>query len=59
MVADLCAALGGEPEALEIVRPSLEDVYLSFVEGEDAAEQLRQAMQKRVYFVVARLRGIV
>jgi ABC-2 type transport system ATP-binding protein len=37
VVADLCAALGGEPEALEIVRPSLEDVYLSFVEGEDAA----------------------
>ncbi|WJL96805.1 ABC transporter ATP-binding protein [Microbacterium sp. ET2] len=34
LVAELYASAGGEPEGLEIVRPSLEDVYLSFVEGE-------------------------
>ncbi|MCS0499669.1 ABC transporter ATP-binding protein [Protaetiibacter mangrovi] len=37
LVARLAAA--GEPERLEVVRPSLEDIYLSLV-GESAAEQL-------------------
>ncbi|WP_322411020.1 ABC transporter ATP-binding protein [Microbacterium invictum] len=39
VVANLYAALGAEPEGLEIVRPSLEDVYLSFVENDDAAPE--------------------
>ena len=33
LVAKLAAA--GEPEGLEVIRPSLEDIYLSFV-GRDA-----------------------
>jgi len=35
LVAQLAAT--GEPEGLEVIRPSLEDIYLSFV-GRDAAE---------------------
>jgi len=38
VVAELVAsANGAEPEALEVIRPSLEDVYLSLVRGRDAA----------------------
>jgi ABC-2 type transport system ATP-binding protein len=37
VVADLISAHGGEPERLEVVRPSLEDVYLSLVSGEPTA----------------------
>jgi ABC-2 type transport system ATP-binding protein len=37
LVARLVAANGGEPDAVEIVRPSLEDVYLRLVE--EAAER--------------------
>lgn len=36
-VRELQERLGGEPERLEVVRPSLEDVYLSFVEATPAA----------------------
>ena len=38
VVADLVASLhGGEPECLEVIRPSLEDVYLSLVRSNEAA----------------------
>ncbi len=38
VVAELVAALGGEPAELEVVRPSLEDVYLDLVRSADAAD---------------------
>jgi len=38
VVARLVAETGGEPESLEVIRPSLEDIYLTLVE-EDEAEQ--------------------
>ncbi|SIT68394.1 ABC transporter ATP-binding protein [Microbacterium sp. RU33B] len=34
----LAARLGGEPPELEIVRPSLEDIYLKMVEGAEASD---------------------
>jgi ABC-2 type transport system ATP-binding protein len=38
LVAELTAAAGGaEPAELEVVRPSLEDIYLDLVRGADAA----------------------
>ncbi|MDH6235673.1 ABC transporter ATP-binding protein [Cryobacterium sp. CG_9.6] len=37
VVAALVADLGGEPADLEVIRPSLEDVYLALVRGHDAA----------------------
>jgi ABC-2 type transport system ATP-binding protein len=38
-VASLVARLGGEPDALEVIRPSLEDIYLQLVRSvDDAAE---------------------
>ena len=36
-VAELVARTGGEPLDLEVVRPSLEDVYLSMIDAEGAA----------------------
>ncbi|BDI21388.1 ABC transporter ATP-binding protein [Herbiconiux sp. L3-i23] len=36
-VADLTARTGGEPRDLEVVRPSLEDIYLELVEADEAA----------------------
>ncbi|MBF4511186.1 ABC transporter ATP-binding protein [Plantibacter sp. VKM Ac-2885] len=36
-VADLTATLGGEPRDLEIIRPSLEDIYLGLVHAADGA----------------------
>ncbi|MBD8534880.1 ABC transporter ATP-binding protein [Plantibacter sp. CFBP 13570] len=36
-VADLAATLGGEPRDLEVIRPSLEDIYLGLVHAADAA----------------------
>jgi ABC-2 type transport system ATP-binding protein len=35
-VAALTAALGGEPRDLEVIRPSLEDIYLGLVHAADA-----------------------
>ncbi len=36
LVAELVARLGSEPDALEVIRPSLEDVYLDLVGRENA-----------------------
>ncbi|WP_308467478.1 ABC transporter ATP-binding protein [Rathayibacter soli] len=36
LVAQLVARLGGEPEALEVIRPSLEDIYLQMLNVTDA-----------------------
>ena len=36
-VADLTETLGGEPRDLEVIRPSLEDIYLGLVHAADAA----------------------
>jgi len=36
-VAALTATLGGEPRDLEVIRPSLEDIYLGLVHAADAA----------------------
>jgi ABC-2 type transport system ATP-binding protein len=33
LVAELAERCGGEVPGLEVVRPSLEDVYLSMIEG--------------------------
>ena len=38
VVARLSAAAGGEPQDLEVVRPSLEDIYLALVSANDAKE---------------------
>lgn len=37
LVSHLVAQTGGEPEALEVVRPSLEDVYLGLIGADQAA----------------------
>ncbi|PPL20416.1 ABC transporter ATP-binding protein [Microterricola pindariensis] len=36
-VAAITAELGGEPRELEVIRPSLEDIYLGLVKAHDAA----------------------
>ncbi|WP_085511718.1 ABC transporter ATP-binding protein [Plantibacter flavus] len=36
-VAELTATLGGEPRDLEVIRPSLEDIYLGLVHAADSA----------------------
>ncbi|MGW9168637.1 ABC transporter ATP-binding protein [Agromyces sp. NPDC055658] len=38
LVASLVAELGGEPRELEVIRPSLEDIYLDLVGDADAAD---------------------
>jgi hypothetical protein len=43
MVARLVAASNGEPDAVEIVRPSLEDVYLRLVEAASVIEPVEQS----------------
>jgi ABC-2 type transport system ATP-binding protein len=39
MVADLTRRLGGEPRDLEVVRPSLEDIYLGLVQADETKER--------------------
>nr|BFF10505.1 hypothetical protein GCM10025699_18080 [Microbacterium flavescens] len=46
-VSELSTRLGGEPERLEIVRPSLEDIYLELVASASAlaAEQAKETVR--------------
>ncbi|MCX7520740.1 ABC transporter ATP-binding protein [Microbacterium sp. STN6] len=44
LVAELSARAGGEPDSLEVIRPSLEDIYLNMVEA-DAARGLEDQHQ--------------
>lgn len=41
LVAQLSAAAGGEPDGLEVIRPSLEDIYLDLVGANRAGESER------------------
>jgi ABC-2 type transport system ATP-binding protein len=43
LVARLTAEIGGEPRDLEVIRPSLEDIYLDLVREATAAEAVGQA----------------
>ena len=36
LVASVVTRLGGEPEGLEVIRPSLEDIYLQLVHSAGA-----------------------
>ena len=42
LVASLAADLGREPERLEVIRPSLEDIYLQLVRSADTAAATRE-----------------
>ncbi len=44
-VAGLVAELGGEPRELEVIRPSLEDIYLELVRAHDAGAAAQAATQ--------------
>ncbi len=45
-VADLVARTGAEPEAVQIVRPTLEDIYLGLVAEHTAAGRTDLAVTK-------------
>lgn len=47
LVAELVARLGGEPEGLEVIRPSLEDVYLDLVGREHASDLSATALNEQ------------
>jgi ABC-2 type transport system ATP-binding protein len=39
VVGELAARFGGEVPGLQVIRPSLEDVYLSLIDGADHGDQ--------------------
>ena len=43
-VAELYKKVGGEPKALEIIRPTLEDIYLGLVAKHSAAQEMEHAL---------------
>ncbi|MBC7443091.1 MAG: ABC transporter ATP-binding protein [Ramlibacter sp.] len=45
LVAELAAASGGEPADLEVIRPSLEDIYLGLVRGHRSAADAEDALE--------------
>ena len=47
LVTELVARLGGEPEGLEVIRPSLEDVYLDLVGREHASDLGAEALNEK------------
>jgi ABC-2 type transport system ATP-binding protein len=46
LVTQIVARVGAEPEALEVIRPSLEDVYLDLVGHEHASELSAEALNE-------------
>jgi ABC-2 type transport system ATP-binding protein len=46
LVSELVGRLGAEPEALEVIRPSLEDVYLDLVGHEHASDLSAEALNE-------------
>ena len=44
VVASVVAAFGGEPDDLEVIRPSLEDIYLQLVRSVDDAAQPEEVL---------------
>jgi ABC-2 type transport system ATP-binding protein len=46
VVAGLYAEAGGEPDGLEVIRPSLEDIYLSLV-GADTDQKVAAELEAK------------
>ena len=44
VVASVVASFGGEPADLEVIRPSLEDIYLQLVRSVDDAAQPEEVL---------------
>ena len=44
VVASLVASFGGEPDDLEVIRPSLEDIYLQLVRSVDSAAEPEEVL---------------
>ncbi len=47
LVTQLVARVGSEPDSLEVIRPSLEDVYLDLVGHEHASDLSAEALNEK------------